>query len=241
MIWYPCKSLRVLGYVWPTRSMILAMGEVLCFGFIPCGDLSQWQKGQQGTHRVVGIKGNKMGFYRRYEIVHLHHVILLKALLCSFGLNTLDAWWIAVDVWSNSSRCRKYRSTCFARDAYRYNHCIHIVTTLRGSINFSTVICSPTVYLLSWEKPLVNTTAPGSIHIHHLHLRFYFALLLCCFQFSLGKQSIRDWQPLHSVGCKLLCLCRILRYSSAGLIPWFSNWGKYLPPLCYIILSASSE
>ena len=64
-----------------------------------------------------------MGLYRRYEIVHLHHVILLKALLCSFGLNTLDACWIAVDVWSNSSRCRKYRSTCFGRDAYRYNHC----------------------------------------------------------------------------------------------------------------------
>ena len=74
-------------------------------------------------HRVVAIKGNKMGFYRRYEIVHLHHVILLKALLCSYELNTLDACWIAVDVWSNSSRCRKYRSTCFGRDAYRYNHC----------------------------------------------------------------------------------------------------------------------
>ena len=123
MIWYPCKSLRVLGFVWPTRSMILAMGEVLGFGFIPFGDLSQWKKGQQGTHRVVAIKGNKMGFYRRYEIVHLHHVILLKALLCPFWLNTLDACWIAVDVWSNSSRCRKYRSTCFGRDAYRYNHC----------------------------------------------------------------------------------------------------------------------
>ena len=84
------------------------------------------------------------------------------------------------------------------------------VTTLRGSINCSTVICSPTVYLLSWEKPLVNTTAPGSIHIHRLHLHFYFALLLCCFQFSLGKQSIRDWQPLHSVGCKLFVFVQVL-------------------------------
>ena len=115
------------------------------------------------------------------------------------------------------------------------------VTTLRGSINCSTVICSPSVYLLSWEKPLVNTTAPGSIHIYRFHFRFYFALLLCCFQFSLGKQSIRDWQPLHSVGSKFLCLCRILRYSSTGLIPWFSNWGKYFPPLRYITLSASRE
>ena len=80
------------------------------------------------------------------------------------------------------------------------------VTTSRGSINCSTVICSPTVYLLSWEKPLVNTPAPGSIHIYCFHFLFYFALLLCCFQFSLGKQSIRDWQPLHSVGSKF-CVC----------------------------------
>ena len=124
MIWYPCKSLRVLGFVWRTRSMILAMGEVLGFGFIPCGDLSQWQKGQEGTHHVVAIMGKKMGFHHRFEIVHLHHVILIKALLCSYELNTLDACWIAVDVWSNSSRCRKYWSTCFRRDAYRYNHCL---------------------------------------------------------------------------------------------------------------------
>ncbi len=127
MIWYPCKSLRVLGFVWPTRSMIHAMGEVLGFGFLPFGDLSEWQKGKQGTHHFVAIKGNKTGFHHRFEIVHLHHVILLKALLCSYELNTLDACWIAVDVWSNSSRCTKYRSTCFGRDAYRNNHCIDIV------------------------------------------------------------------------------------------------------------------
>ena len=84
------------------------------------------------------------------------------------------------------------------------------VTTLRGSINCSTVIRSPTVYLLSWEKPLVNTTAPGSIDTYHFHFRFYFALFLCCFQFSLGKQYIRDWQPLHSVGCKLFVFVQVL-------------------------------
>src|SRR4051812_31905188 len=42
-----------------------------------------------------------------HEFIPLHHVILLKALLCSYELNTLDACWIAVDVWSNSSRCRQ--------------------------------------------------------------------------------------------------------------------------------------
>ena len=39
-----------------------------------------------------------------------------------YELNTLDACWIAVDVWSNSSRCRKYRSTCLGRDAYMLDH-----------------------------------------------------------------------------------------------------------------------
>ena len=33
-----------------------------------------------------------------HEFIPLHHVILLKALLCSYELNTLDACWIAVDV-----------------------------------------------------------------------------------------------------------------------------------------------
>ena len=33
MIWYLCNSLRTIGLVWPTRSVFLAMGEVLSFGF----------------------------------------------------------------------------------------------------------------------------------------------------------------------------------------------------------------
>ena len=69
----------------------------------------------------------------------------LKRYSVRHELNTLDACWIAVDVWSNSSRCRKYRSTCLGRDAYIYDHCLDIVMTLHGSINCSTVICSPTV------------------------------------------------------------------------------------------------
>ena len=33
MISYLCKSLRVIGLVWPTRLVFLAMGEVHSFGF----------------------------------------------------------------------------------------------------------------------------------------------------------------------------------------------------------------
>ena len=85
--------------------------------------------------------------------------------------------------------------------------------------------------------------APGSTS-HHI---FSLTLLLRCtfrLQISLCNQSIRDWQPLHSIGCKLFVFVQVLvtwRDSPTGLISWFSNWGKYLPPLCYITLSYSRE
>ena len=82
------------------------MGEVLSFGFnLAVLDPSD-RKGND-TYCIVSIDDNKMGFcIILHEFIPLHHVILLKALLCSYELNTLDACWIAVDVWSNSSRCR---------------------------------------------------------------------------------------------------------------------------------------
>ena len=66
-----------------------------------------------------------------HEFIPLHHVILLKALLCSYELNTLDACWIAVDVWSNSSRCRiisVYLSQTW---------CLYIMIMPRYSHNYS--------------------------------------------------------------------------------------------------------
>ena len=94
MIGYLCKSLRIIGLVWPTRLIFLAMGEVLSFGFNlvvldPCD-----RKGTD-TYCIILL-----------EFIPLHHVILPNALLRSYELNTPDACWIAVDVWSNSSRCR---------------------------------------------------------------------------------------------------------------------------------------
>ena len=156
-------------------------------------------------------------------------------------LNTLDACWIAVNVWSNSSKCTKYRSTCLGRDAYMMIIALDIVMTLCGSINCSIVICLPTVYLFSWEKPLINTTAPGSIHIHRLHLRFYFALLLCCIQFSLGKQSIRDWQPLHSVGSKFFVFLQDLEILLHWIDTLVLKLREILTTASYITLSASRE
>ena len=53
-----------------------------------------------------------------FEFIPLHHVILLKTLLCSYELNALDACWISVDVWSNRVDAESFRSTCLGRDAY---------------------------------------------------------------------------------------------------------------------------
>ena len=86
-----------------------------------------------------------MGFSSYCLSFPLHHVILPNALLYSYELNTLDACWIAVDVWSNSSRCRIV-SVYLSRTWCLYTwSCLDIIITIRFSINCSTVICSPTV------------------------------------------------------------------------------------------------
>ena len=93
-----------------------------------------------------------------------------------YELNTLDACWIAVDVWSNSSRCRIV-SVYLLR-----TWCLDILITMHFSINCSTVICSPTVILmLSWEKPLVKPMAPGSI-LYHISFQ---STLFCNLYFSI--------------------------------------------------------
>ena len=116
------------------------------------------------------------------EFIPLHHVILLHALLCSYELNTLYACWIAVDVWSNSSRCRIV-SIYLSRTWSLYTwSCLDILITMHFSINCSTVICSPTVILmLSWQKPLVKPMAPGSI-FHHISFR---SILFCNLYFPI--------------------------------------------------------
>ena len=92
-------------------------------------------------------------FLKRYSVLHEH--------------NTLDACWIAVDVWSNSIRCR-HESVYLLWRWFLYTwSCLDNLITMHFSTNCSTVICSPTVILmLSWEKPLVKPMAPGSIFYH---------------------------------------------------------------------------
>jgi hypothetical protein len=57
---------------------------------------------------IVAIKDKKMGFIL---IDWVYFVYIMSSCLRHYSvfheLNTLDACWIAVDGWSNSSRCRQ--------------------------------------------------------------------------------------------------------------------------------------
>ena len=124
MILYLSNSLRTISFIWPTRLIILPMGEVLCFGF-NLVVLNPSDSTGHDTYCIVAIEDKKMGFISYCMSLSLY--IMSSFLRCysvCHELNTLDACWIAVDVWSNSSRCRKYRSTCLRRDAYMYDHCL---------------------------------------------------------------------------------------------------------------------
>ena len=108
---YDWLSLQVpsnYSLVWPTRLIFLAMGEVLSFGFNLAVSFPSDSRRSKARIVLLPSRITRWFFFIiLHEFVPLHHVILLKALLWSYELNTLDACWIAVDVWSNSSRCRQ--------------------------------------------------------------------------------------------------------------------------------------
>ena len=188
-----------------------------------------------------------------HEIIPLLHVILLKALLCSYELNTLDACWIVVDVWSNSSRRQEsvYLSRTWCLYTWSY---LDILITMLNSINCSTVICSPTVILmLSWEKPLVKPMAPGSI-FHHISFRstlflqsllsnlyhkntkniYLIFLSLSDLTFAGGCEGIDN--PFIALVVSSLFVC-IGAWDLWGASYWIDtlvlkNWGKILMLLC---------
>ena len=105
MIGYLCKSLRIISLVWPTRLIFLAMGEVLSFGVnLAVFDPSD----RRGTdmYCIVTIEDKKDGVISYFMSLSLY---IMSSCLRRYSvlLSTLDACWIAVDVWSNSSRCRQ--------------------------------------------------------------------------------------------------------------------------------------
>ena len=56
---------------------------------------------------IISVKDNKMGFTHAWVYFFYIMSSCLRRYTVLYELNTLDACWIAVDVWSNSSRCRQ--------------------------------------------------------------------------------------------------------------------------------------
>ena len=131
----------------------------------------------------------------------------LRGYSVCYVLNTLDACWIAVDVWSNSSSAESIGLLVSDVMHICMIIALDIVMTLRGSINCSTVICSPTVILAILREASREHYGPEGL-LHTIFSALHF-LLRCTFrlQIPLCNQSWRDWQPLYSVGCKLFCVC----------------------------------
>ena len=124
--------------------------------------------------------------------IPLHHVILLNVLLCSYELNTLHECWIAVNVWSNSSRC-KIVSIYLSRTWCLYTwSCLDILITMRFSINCSTVICSPTVRYAILREATSETYGPRVSFPSYYISFIYIAsrLLFCNLYFSIYTTKI---------------------------------------------------
>ena len=94
---------------------------------------------------------------------------------------------------------------------------LDIVITMRFSINCSTVICLPTVCLLSRERPLVKPMAPGPIFHHifsdlfcylpfHLFATFIFRSILSKTQKYLAEFSIQ-WSLGDPYDVTLFAVC----------------------------------
>ena len=131
-----------------------------------------------------------------------------------------------------------------------------ILIIIRFSINFSTVICSPTVilmqassetygprvYLLSYLLPIYFYLQLYFLHLYYKIPKIYLSIILSLsdLTFASGREGIdnpfiawpwRDWQPLYRVGCEFFVCVGARDFWGASY--WIDtlvlkNWGKYL-------------
>ena len=63
MIGYLCKSLRIISLVCPTRLVVLAMGEVLSFGFNLAGSFPGDSKGSKARIVLLPSRITRWGLF----------------------------------------------------------------------------------------------------------------------------------------------------------------------------------
>ena len=122
-------------YLWTLMESFLNLIMHACYSFVFISDLSVWfdqldwfifsgsgalwwvqscgalylvKEGDKTRICIVVIKGKIMEFI---HIGWVYSVYIMSSCLRRYSvfheLNTIDAWWIAVDWWSSSSRCRQ--------------------------------------------------------------------------------------------------------------------------------------
>ena len=175
-------------------------------------------------------------------------------LLCSYELNTLDPCWIAVNVWSNSSRCRIVlvyltRTWCLCSWSLpRYTHNYAQFCQLLNSNLFThhrilmllTEATSETYGPRGYLHHIILPT-PSYFRCFLTLLLFYFASLSQKYQknyliISIRSHSrkwpCRNWQPLIALVARIYLFCagtrdsRVASYWIDTLV--LKNWGKYL-------------
>ena len=111
----------------------------------------------------------------------------LRRYFVLYELSTLDACWIAVDVWSNSSRWRQESvNLTRTRCLYYIIIALDIVITLCFSINCSTVICSPIVLFSILREASTETYGPRVYFPSYKFPIYYFAI----FYFPIYKPKV---------------------------------------------------
>ena len=94
---------------------------MLSFGFNLAVSLPSDRKGCKARIVLLPSRIKRWGIIL-FEFIPLRHVILPKALLCSYELNTLDVGRIRSMCGVIVVDAGRSRSTCYGRDAYIHDH-----------------------------------------------------------------------------------------------------------------------
>ena len=183
-------------YIWVFVDFLYAWYDILVILFelwVLFGQLDLWFLQREkclvlGSYRAVtspsdrrGSEARIMGFisYCMNLSLYIMSSCLRRYPVC-YELNTLDACWIAVDVWSNSSRCRQESvywswTWCLCND-----HFLDIIIIIWSSINFPKVICSPTALLFFTREAASEIYGPRVSSLSYLPSRS----IIICFYFQ---------------------------------------------------------
>ena len=103
----------------------------------------------------------------------------------------------------------------------------------------------PRVYLLSYKLSIYFYFHLYFSNLYHKIPKIYLSYHTISIRSHFCKWPWRDWQPLYSVGCKvLICLCRYEGLACGLLLDWYLGSQKLreiLMLLCCITLSSSRE